>query len=193
MGCVVRNTNAKKLKRVFICVKKSPRIREENRLGCKECEAKKIHVITIRHRHSSKVGQTTDSPLDMQQQRDVMMVCLFDRNEVLMKSLILEAAPRVAAMGTASTRECVQKLLNRCNHSVEDCMVVFLTMLSRDTVMKDKAITGIKGQLLRGMSKEKARRFFLYLDRDVLLPWIRDEALSNASMIDKCREIYLVS
>ena len=126
-------------------------------------------------------------------QRDVMMVCLFDRNEVLMKSLILDAAPRVAGMGTASTRECVQKLLNRCNHSVEDCMVVFLTMLSRDTVMKDKTITGIKGQLLRGMSKEKARRFFLYLDRDVLLPWIRDEALSNASMIDKCREIYLVS
>ena len=110
-----------------------------------------------------------------------------------MKSLILEAAPRVAAMGTSSTRECVQKLLNRCNHSVEDCMVVFLTMLSRDTAMKDKTITGIKGQHMSGMSKEKARRFYLYLDRDVLLPWIRDEALSNASMIDKCREIYLVS
>ena len=122
-----------------------------------------------------------------------MMVCLFDKNEVLMRSLIIEAAPRVAAMGTASTRECVQKLLNKCNLSVEDCMVVFLTMLSRDTVMKEKTISGIKGQLLRGMSKEKARRFFLYLDRDVLLPWIRDEALSNASMIDKCKEIYLLS
>ena len=122
-----------------------------------------------------------------------MMVCLFDKNEVLMRSLIIEAAPRVAAMGTASTRECVQKLLNKCNLSVEDCMVVFLTMLSRDTVMKEKTISGIKGQLLRGMSKEKARRFFLYLDRDVLLPWIRDEALSNASMIDKCKEVYLIS
>ena len=122
-----------------------------------------------------------------------MMVCLFDKNEVLMRSLIIEAAPRVAAMGTASTRECVQKLLNKCNLSVEDCMVVFLTMLSRDTVMKEKTISGIKGQLLRGMSKEKARRFFLYLDRDVLLPWIRDEALSNASMIDKCKEMYLIS
>ena len=121
------------------------------------------------------------------------MVCLFDKNEVLMRSLIIEAAPRVAAMGTASTRECVQKLLNKCNLSVEDCMVVFLTMLSRDTVMKEKTISGIKGQLLRGMSKEKARRFFLYLDRDVLLPWIRDEALSNASMIDKCKEMYLIS
>lgn len=121
------------------------------------------------------------------------MVCLFDKNEVLMRSLILEAAPRVAAMGTASTRECVQNLLNKCNLSVEDCMVVFLTMLSRDTVMKEKTISGIKGQLLRGMSKEKAHRFFLYLDRDVLLPWIRDEALSNASMIDKCKEVYLIS
>jgi hypothetical protein len=129
----------------------------------------------------------------MQQNRDVMMVCLFDRNEVLMRSLILEAAPRVAAMGTPSTRACVQKLLNKCNSSVEDCMVVFLTMLSRDSVMKEKTITGIKKQLLRGMSKEKARRFFLYLDRDVLLPWIRDEALSNSSMLDKCREVYLVS
>jgi hypothetical protein len=110
-----------------------------------------------------------------------------------MRSLILEAAPRVAAMGTASTRDCVQKLLNRCHLSVEDCMVVFLTMLSRDTIMKEKTISGIKGQFLTGMSKEKARRFFLYLDREVLLPWIRDEALSNASMLDKCREMYLVS
>ncbi|KAJ1467052.1 hypothetical protein T484DRAFT_1756161 [Baffinella frigidus] len=129
----------------------------------------------------------------MQQQRDVMMVCLFDQNEVLMRSLILEAAPRVAAMGTSSTRECVQKLLNRCNLSVEDCMVVFLTMLSRDTVLKEKTISGIKGQLLHGMSKEKARRFFLYLDRDVLMPWIRDEAWPNAAMLDKCREVYLVA
>lgn len=122
-----------------------------------------------------------------------MMVCLFDRNEALMRSLILEAAPRVAALGTPATRECVQKLLNKCQASVEDCMVVFLTMLSRDPELKEKTISGIKGQLLRGMSKEKARRFFLYLDRDILMPWIRDEAWPNAAMLDKCRELYIVS
>jgi hypothetical protein len=129
----------------------------------------------------------------MQQQRDVMMVCLFDRNEVLMRSLILESAPRIASMGTQATRQTVQLLLNKCNTSVEDCMVVFLTMLSRDTELKEKTISGIKSQLIRGMSKEKARRFFLYLDRDILLPWIRDESLSNAEMLDKCREMYLLS
>jgi hypothetical protein len=129
----------------------------------------------------------------MQQQRDVMMVCLFDKNEVLMRSLILESTPRIAAMGTSNTREVVQQLLNKCHRTVEDCMVVFLVMLSRDTVLKDKTITGIKGQLIRGMSKEKARRFFLYLDRDIILPWIRDETVSNAQMIHKCKEMYLLS
>jgi hypothetical protein len=122
-----------------------------------------------------------------------MMVCLFDRNEVLMRSLILESAPRVAAMGTTNTHQSVQALLNKCNRSVEDCMVVFLTMLSRDIELKEKTITGIKAQLLRGMTREKARRFFLYLDRDILLPWIRDEAVSNAQMLDTCREMYLIS
>jgi hypothetical protein len=129
----------------------------------------------------------------MQQQRDVMMVCLFDRNEVLMRSLILESTSRVAAMGTPATREVVQQLLNKCHGTVEDCMVVFLTMLSRDTVLKEKTISGIKGQLIRGMCKEKARRFFLYLDRDIILPWIRDETVSNAQMLHKCRETYLLS
>jgi hypothetical protein len=122
-----------------------------------------------------------------------MMVCLFDRNEVLMRSLILEAAPRVAAMGTCDTRDCLQKLLNKCQASVEDCMVVFLTMLSRDTQLKEKTITGIKAQLLRGMGREKAKRFFLYLDRDVLMPWIRDESFCSAAMLDKCRDMYLIS
>jgi hypothetical protein len=121
------------------------------------------------------------------------MVCLFDHNEVLMRSLILESAPRVAAMGTNATHQSVQLLLNKCHQSVEDCMVVFLTMLSRDIELKEKTINGIKAQLLRGMSKEKARRFFLYLDRDILLPWIRDETLSNSEMLDKCREMYLIS
>jgi hypothetical protein len=129
----------------------------------------------------------------MQQQRDVMMVCLFDRNEALMHSLIAEAAPRVAVMGTVNTRSCVQSLINQSVLSVEDCSVIFLTMLSRDADLKTKTIEGIPRQLLRGMSKEKAARFFLYLDREVLLPWLRDESWSTAAMLDKCREIYLVS
>lgn len=150
------------------------------------------HIVSA-HPPKSTLATQSCTGCTMQQQRDVMMVCLFDRNEVLMRSLILEAAPRVAAMGTHDTRNSVQQLLNKCHLSVEDCMVVFLTMLSRDTELKDKTISGIKGQLLRGMSKEKARRFFLYLDRDILLPWIRDEAWSNAAMLDKCREMYLLS
>jgi hypothetical protein len=129
----------------------------------------------------------------MQQQRDVMMVCLFDRNEALMHSLIAEAAPRVAAMGTADTRACVQLLLNKSLLSVEDCSVVFLSMLSRDAELKRKTIDGISRQLLRGMTKEKAARFFLYLDREVLLPWLRDESWSTAAMLDKCRDMYLLS
>jgi hypothetical protein len=129
----------------------------------------------------------------MQQQRDVMMVCLFDRNEALMHSLIAEAAPRVAAMGTADTRACVQLLLNQSLLSVEDCSVVFLSMLSRDAELKRKTIDGISRQLLRGMTKEKAARFFLYLDREVLLPWLRDESWSTAAMLDKCRDMYLLS
>ena len=129
----------------------------------------------------------------MQQQRDVMMVCLFDRNEALMHSLIAEAAPRVVGMGTPKTRECVQHLLNQSVRSVEDCTVVFLSMLSRDTNLKSKTIEGIPKQLLHGMTKEKAGRFFLYLDREVLLPWLRDESWTTAAMLDKCREIYLLS
>jgi len=129
----------------------------------------------------------------MQQQRDVMMVCLFDRNEVLMHSLIAESAPRVADMGTQDTRRCVQQLLNNSMLSVQDCIVVFLTMLSRDAVLKSKTIEGIPRQLLHGMSKEKAARFFLYLDREVLLPWLRDESWPTDAMIDKCKEIYLLS
>jgi hypothetical protein len=129
----------------------------------------------------------------MSQQREVMMVCLFDRNEALMHSLISESAPRVAAMGTPDTRACIQHLIDRSLVSVEDCTVVFLVMLSRDTELKDKTINGIPKQFLHGMTKEKAGRFFLYLDRDVLLPWIRDEARSNTEMIDKCKETYLLS
>ena len=129
----------------------------------------------------------------MQQQRDVMMVCLFDRNEALMQSLIAEAAPRVAAMGTTNTRGCVQLMLNQSVLSFEDCSVIFLTMLSRDTELKKKTIEGIPRQLLRGMSKQKAAKCFLYLDREVLLPWLRDESWSTAAMLDQCREIYLLS
>jgi hypothetical protein len=129
----------------------------------------------------------------MQQQRDVMMVCLFDRNEALMQSLIAEAAPRVASTGTVNTRQCVQTLLNQSVLNVQECSAVFLTMLSRDSKIKTKTIEGIPRQLLRGMSKEKAARFFLYLDREVLLPWLRDESWSTAAMLDKCREMYLLS
>jgi hypothetical protein len=110
-----------------------------------------------------------------------------------MHSLIAEAAPRVAAMGTADTRACVQLLLNKSLLSVEDCSVVFLSMLSRDAELKRKTIDGISRQLLRGMTKEKAARFFLYLDREVLLPWLRDESWSTAAMLDKCRDMYLLS
>jgi hypothetical protein len=110
-----------------------------------------------------------------------------------MQSLIAEAAPRVAATGTVNTRPCVQKLLNQSVISVQECSAVFLTMLSRDAKLKTKTIEGIPRQLLRGMSKEKASRFFLYLDREVLLPWLRDESCSTAKMLDKCKEIYLVS
>jgi hypothetical protein len=129
----------------------------------------------------------------MQQQRDVIMVCLFDRNEVLMRSLIAEAAPRVVALGTIDTHKSVQELLDRSCATVENCMVVFLTMLSRDAELKDKTIKGIASMQLRGMTKQKAERFFLYLDRDVLLPWLRDESLSNTSMLDTCKETYLLS
>ena len=96
-------------------------------------------------------------------------------------------------MGTPAAHAYVQQLLNKSALSVEDCMVVFLTMLSRDVVLKGKLIDGIPQQFLRGMSKEKAAKFFLYLDRDILLPWIRDEGLPNAAMIDKCKEMYIVS
>lgn len=129
----------------------------------------------------------------MQHQRDVMMVCLFDRNEALMHSLISESAPRVAAMGTENTRSCVQQILNKSVSSVEDCTVVFLSMLSRDTELKKKTMDGIPRQLLNGMSKEKAAKFYLYLDREVLLPWLRDESCSAAEMLDKCRQMYLIS
>jgi hypothetical protein len=129
----------------------------------------------------------------MLHQRDILTVCLFDRNEPLMHSLIAEAAPRVAAMGTPVTHACVQQLLNKSTLSVEDCTVVFLTLLSRDVELKDKTINGIKAQFLRGMSKEKAAKFFLYLDRDILLPWLRDEGVPSADMIDKCKEMYLIS
>jgi hypothetical protein len=129
----------------------------------------------------------------MQAQRDVMMVCLFDRNEALMRALILEAAPRIALMGTPETRGCVQQLLDNSCRSIEDCIVVFLTMLSRDCELKKKTMEGIPKQFLHGMSKEKAARFFLYLDRDVLMPWLRDESFTNAAMIDLCKESYLLS
>jgi len=129
----------------------------------------------------------------MQQQRDVLMVCLFDRNQLLMQSLIAETAPRVAAMGTHATRSCIQKLINQSALSVEDCTAVFLVLLSRDLELKQKMITGIPRQFLRGMGAEKAVRFFLYLDRDILLPWLRDEACTQAAMLDKCREMYLIS
>ena len=129
----------------------------------------------------------------MQHQRDVMMVCLFDRNEALMHSLIAESAPRVAAMGTENTRSCVQQILNKSVSSVDECTVVFLSMLSRDTELKKKTMDGIPRQLLHGMSKEKAARFYLYLDREVLLPWLRDESCSTAAMLDKCRQMYLLS
>lgn len=110
-----------------------------------------------------------------------------------MRSLILEAAPRIAMMGTPETRACVQQLIDDSHRSIEDCMVVFLTMLSRDSELKKKTIDGIPKQFLRGMSKEKAARFFLYLDRDVLMPWICDESFPNAAMLNVCKECYLFS
>lgn len=129
----------------------------------------------------------------MQQQRDVVMVCLFDRNEPLMQSLIAEAAPRVAGMGTLDTRGSVQKLLNQSTLSTEDCTVVFLTLLSRDVELKKKTIDGISKHHLCGMSKHKAANFFRYLDRDILLPWLRDELFSNDAMLSKCRNMYLLA
>jgi hypothetical protein len=129
----------------------------------------------------------------MQQQREVMMVCLFDRNQVLMQSLIAETAPRVAAMGTHATHSCIQRLMNQSALSAEDCTAVFLVLLSRDLELKQKMIAGIPQQILSGMSPEKAMRFFLYLDRDILLPWLRDEACTQAAMLDKCRDMYLLS
>jgi len=121
------------------------------------------------------------------------MVCLFDRNEPLMHSLIAEAAPRVASMGTPATRNSVQRLLNQSTLSTEDCTVVFLTLLSRDVELKKKTIDGIPKHHLCGMSKQKAANFFHYLDRDILLPWLRDELFSNEAMMSRCREMYLLA
>jgi hypothetical protein len=129
----------------------------------------------------------------MQQQRDILTVCLFDRNEALMRSLIAEAAPRVSAAGTRDTAPCVRELLNYSARSVDDCTVVFLALLSRDIELKTKMIQGLPRQFLHGMGKEKAEKFFLYLDRDIMLPWLRDEGTPNAAMLDKCREFYLIS
>ena len=97
----------------------------------------------------------------MQQQRDILMVCLFDRNEELMRSLIAESAPRLVAMGTPLTTGCVQELLKLSATSVDTCTVVFLAMLSRDTELKTKMITGMPRLFLHGMGKEKAVKFFL--------------------------------
>jgi hypothetical protein len=129
----------------------------------------------------------------MQQQRDILTVCLFDRNEPLMRSLIAEAAPRVSAVGTKDTKHCVQELVKYSARSVDDCTVVFLAMLSRDIELKNKMIQGMPRQFLHGMGKEKAAKFFLYLDRDIMLPWLRDEGTPNAAMLDKCRDAYLYS
>ena len=129
----------------------------------------------------------------MQQQRDVVMVCLFDRNEPLMHALIAEAAPRVASMGTLGTRDSVQSLLNQSTQSSDDCTVVFLAMLSRDVELKNKTIEGIATHHLHGMTRQKAANFFCYLDRDVLLPWLRDELFTNAAMLSKCRDMYLLA
>jgi hypothetical protein len=129
----------------------------------------------------------------MLNQRDVLSVCLFDRNELLMHALIAEAAPRVAAMGTPAAHGYVQQLMNKSALSVEDCTVVFLTILSRDVVLKAKIINGIPQKFLHGMNKEKAAKFFLYLDRDILMPWLHDEGFPNAAMIDKCKEMFILS
>lgn len=108
-----------------------------------------------------------------------------------MRSLITEAAPRVAALGTPLTTGCVQQLINFSAGSVDDCTVVFLAMLSRDIELKNKMIQGMPRQFLHGMGKEKAVKFFLYLDRDIMLPWLRDECYPNTAMLDKCRDAYL--
>ena len=61
----------------------------------------------------------------MLNQRDVMTVCLFDKHELLMHSLIAEAAPRVVAMVTPDAHGYVQQLLNKSALSVDDCWLEY--------------------------------------------------------------------
>lgn len=129
--------------------------------------------------------------------RDIVLTALFNRNELLMKKLIDESAPRVAAMGlranegVETTAQVVQTLLNLASESIENCTVVFLALLSRDVLLKEKVLKGIPAQLIEPMVAEKAPNFFLYLDRDVLLPWLHDEMRSHADMIQDCKRAYL--
>ena len=127
-------------------------------------------------------------------QRDVLLACLFESDQELMRACVLQAAPRVCKQGVPSkTPECMQALINKSAESMELLSAVFLVLLLKDMPLKETVLNGIPSQRLKGMHAAKAERFFGYLETDVVMPWLIDERSSCAQMLEKAREMYLVS
>lgn len=140
------------------------------------------------------VGVVRDRMLCVGMERTVFSVCLFERNQELTQQLILESALRVQQLGVpGETRETLQTLLNLSARSVEHANAVFLVLLSIDTELKAMIVDGKKALRLSGISKSKAERFFSYLDRDVILPWLYNEERTISDLVGVARETFLVS
>jgi hypothetical protein len=126
--------------------------------------------------------------------RDIPIACLFEENTNLMLSMIKNAAPRMVSIcGSGPAQATMEELLARAQESTEHCQVVFLAILNMDIEMKKELITGIADYRLTGITPQKAALFYTYLERDVLLPWITDESVSNQDLIAVAKQYYLVA
>ena len=126
--------------------------------------------------------------------RDIAIACLFEENANLMMSMINNAAPRMASIcGSGPAKATMEELVARAQESTEHCQVVFLAMLNMDIEMKKELITGIAEYRLAGITPQKAALFYTYLEKEVLLPWITDESVSNQDLIALAKQNYLVA
>jgi hypothetical protein len=120
---------------------------------------------------------------------------MFEENHVLMMSVLNQSRGRLEMLGgsTPQMKETISQLLQLASSNILHCQVVFVACLNMDMQLKKMLMDGLVKYKLSKIPEAKAALFFLYLETDIILPWIMDERMSHATLIRNVKDYYLLS
>jgi hypothetical protein len=120
---------------------------------------------------------------------------MFEQNHLLMVSILEQCRKRLIELcgGTERATEIISDLFTIAKENALNCQVVFVACLNIDVLLKSLLIEGFSKYKLSPLPAPKATLFFIYLENNIILPWLMDERVSNEQLIRSVKSYYLLS